>query len=182
MLNALAATAVGRYLGLSVEAIAEGFKHFNGAKRRFQTKGRRDGIWIVKAWSAHHPTEISTTLTAAKQTGPQRVICAFQPHRYTRTQLLRKEYGSCFKEADVLVLTDILFSRRSPDSGISGRTIVEEVAAQTGQQVVYVENESDIAACLANLAKAGDIVLTMGAGTIYRAGEAASRFTREKKR
>lgn len=170
VLNALAATAVGRHLGLSIDAIAEGFKHFNGAKRRFQTKGRMEGIWIVDDY-AHHPTEISTTLTAAKQTGPKRVICAFQPHRYTRTQLLRKEYGACFKEADVLVLTDIYSAGETPIPGITGRTIVEEVAAQTGQQVVYVENESDVAACLADLAEAGDIVLTMGAGTIYRAGE-----------
>jgi len=170
VLNALAATAVSLELGLSLKQVAAGFTYFHGAKRRFQTKGKVDGVWIVDDY-AHHPTEISTTLTAAKQTKPKRVICAFQPHRYTRTQLLQKEYGSCFAEADILVLTDIYSAGEAPIEGIDGETILQEVKKQTGQNVVYIEKEEDVAPYLKTIVQKGDLVLSMGAGTIYRSGE-----------
>jgi len=170
VLNALAATVVGIQLGLSVEQMAAGFLHFNGAKRRFQTKGRFDGIWIVDDY-AHHPTEIRTTLIAAKQTKPNRVICAFQPHRYTRTKLLLNDYGSCFKEADILVLTDIYSAGEAPIAGINGETIKNEVEKQTGKEVIYIPKRSDMALYLHSIAKSGDLILTMGAGDIYRTGE-----------
>ena len=85
-----------------IEEIAEGFKVFSGTKRRFQTKFRNENVWIVDDY-AHHPTEIQTTIKAAKQTNPKRLIVAFQPHRYSRTQLLQKEFGSCFVGADVFM-------------------------------------------------------------------------------
>jgi len=170
VLNALAAVAVSLELGLKLADVAAGLKCFYGAKRRFQTKGRSQGVWIVDDY-AHHPTEISTTLVAAKQTSPKRVICAFQPHRYTRTQLLQKEYGTCFAEADILVLTDIYAAGESPIPGISGETILQQVAQQTGKKAVYIKNEADIASYLQSIVKAGDLVITMGAGTIYRSGE-----------
>jgi UDP-N-acetylmuramate--alanine ligase len=170
VLNSLAATAVSLELGLSLKQVADGFSYFHGAKRRFQTKGKIGGVWVVDDY-AHHPTEISTTLKAAKQTKPQRVICAFQPHRYTRTQLLQKEYGSCFAEADLLVLTNIYSAGESPIEGIDGETIVKEVKKQTGQNVVYIEKEEDVAPYLKTIVQKGDLVLSMGAGTIYRSGE-----------
>ena len=170
VLNALAAVAVSLELGLELPDVAAGLKCFYGAKRRFQTKGRSQGVWVVDDY-AHHPTEISTTLVAAKQTSPKRVICAFQPHRYTRTQLLQKEYGTCFAEADILVLTDIYAAGEHPIPGISGETILQQVAAQTGKKAIYIKNEADIAPYLQSIVRAGDLVLTMGAGTIYRSGE-----------
>ena len=180
VLNALAAIAAAREIGVSMEEIAAGLDCFHGAKRRFQTKGKCDGVWVVDDY-AHHPTEISTTLTAAKQTKPKRVICAFQPHRYTRTQLLQKEYGACFKAADLLVLTEVYSAGEAPIPGISGKTIVDEVEKQTGCKAVYIEKEEDIAAYLQGIVMDGDLVLTMGAGTIYRSGEQLVNLLQEKK-
>lgn len=170
VLNALATIAVCHKLGLSIEAIAAGFAVFTGTKRRFQTKFRNDDVWIVDDY-AHHPTEIQTTIKAAKQTEPKRLIVAFQPHRYTRTQLLRKEFGSCFKGADMLILTDIYAASEKPIPGISGKTIVEEVKMQTGVDAVYIEKLADIAPWLEKNKQKGDLIITMGAGNIYTVGE-----------
>ncbi|MBR5163135.1 MAG: UDP-N-acetylmuramate--L-alanine ligase, partial [Schwartzia sp.] len=123
VLNALGSVAAGVLCGVSPEKAAEALSLFHGAKRRFETKGRAAGVWIVDDY-AHHPTEIAATLKAARQTRPKRLICIFQPHRYTRTQLLQKEFGGAFRDADVLVLTDIYAAGEAPIAGIDGRTIV----------------------------------------------------------
>ena len=170
VLNALATIAVCHHMGLSIEEITEGFKVFSGTKRRFQTKFRNENVWIVDDY-AHHPTEIQTTIKAAKQTNPKRLIVAFQPHRYSRTQLLQKEFGSCFVGADVLVLTDIYAASEDPIEGISGKTIVDEVKKQTGVDAVYIEKLEDIAPWLKENIQAGDLIITMGAGNIYTVGE-----------
>lgn len=170
VLNALATIAVCHKLGLSIKTIAEGFTVFSGTKRRFQTKFRNEDVWIVDDY-AHHPTEIQTTIKAAKQTEPKRLIVAFQPHRYTRTQLLRKEFGFCFKGADMLILTDIYAASEKPIPGISGKTIVEEVKMQTGVDAVYIEKLADIAPWLEKNKQKGDLIITMGAGNIYTVGE-----------
>lgn len=170
VLNALATIAVCHHMGLSIEEIAEGFKVFSGTKRRFQTKFRNENVWIVDDY-AHHPTEIQTTIKAAKQTNPKRLIVAFQPHRYSRTQLLQKEFGSCFVGADVLVLTDIYAASEDPIEGISGKTIVDEVKKQTGVDAIYIEKLEDIAPWLKENIQAGDLIITMGAGNIYTVGE-----------
>lgn len=174
VLNALATTAVCHHMGLSIEEIASGFNVFSGTKRRFQTKFRNDEYWIVDDY-AHHPTEIQTTIKAAKQTNPKRLIVAFQPHRYSRTQLLRKEFGSCFAGADVLVLTDIYAASELPIEGISGKTIVDEVRQQTGVEAVYIEKLEDIAPWLKANIKDGDLIITMGAGDIYTVGETLAK-------
>ena len=97
--NAMAAIALACTMGISTDAIIRGLDAFHGANRRFQYKGTVDGVTIIDDY-AHHPTEIQTTIKAAKQTNPKRLIVAFQPHRYSRTQLLQKEFGSCFVGAD----------------------------------------------------------------------------------
>ena len=179
VLNALATIAVCRQLGLSMQEIADGFTAFIGTKRRFQTKFRNNDVWIVDDY-AHHPTEIQTTIKAAKQTKPNRLVVAFQPHRYTRTQLLREEFGSCFKGADVLILTDIYAASEDPIPGISGKTIVDEVKKQTGVDAVYIEKLADIAPWLKNHTQKGDLIITMGAGNIYTVGETlADEFKHE---
>lgn len=170
VLNALAVCAVGVHIGLIVEQVAAGLSVFYGAKRRFQTKGKVSGVWVVDDY-AHHPTEIATTLAAAKQTKPERLICAFQPHRYSRTQLLRKEFGACFGAADVLVLTDIYSAGEAPIPGICGETIKAEVEAQTGRSAVYIASRGEVAPYLAGIVRPGDLVMTMGAGDIFRTGE-----------
>lgn len=170
VLNAMAAVVTGISIGLTVEQMAKGLATFHGAKRRFETKGREKGVWVVDDY-AHHPTEIATTLKAAKQTKPGRLICAFQPHRYSRTKLLRKEFGAAFAEADLLVLTDVYGAGEAPIQGISGETVLEEVAKATGQDVTYLPERKDVAGYLASVVKEGDLVMTMGAGDIYRTGE-----------
>lgn len=170
VLNALAVIAAGGTLGYTVSDIAAGLRFFNGAKRRFQTKGRVKGVWVVDDY-AHHPTEIATTLHAAKQTKPGRVICVFQPHRYTRTKFLQKEFGRCFDAADILVLTDIYSAGEAPLEGISGETIKREVETHLGKSVVYIEDRENISKYLKEIVKDGDLVISMGAGDIYRTGE-----------
>ena len=170
MLDAMAAVVTGISIGLSVEQMAAGLACFHGAKRRFQTKGRVKDVWIVDDY-AHHPTEIATTLLAAKQTKPQRLICAFQPHRYTRTQLLHKDFGAAFQNADILVLTDIYSAGEAPIAGVNGQLIADEVLRQTAQKVVYIPKREDVAGYLQSVVQPGDLVMTMGAGDIYKTGE-----------
>ena len=170
VLNAMACVVTGITLGQSVAQMAEGLTMFNGAKRRFQTKGKAQGVWVVDDY-AHHPTEIATTLKAARQTQPKRLVCAFQPHRYSRTQLLQKEYGSCFRDADLLVLTDVYSAGEDPILGIDGELLVKEVAEQTGQRTVYIKDKKEIAAYLKSIAQEGDLIMTMGAGDIVKCGE-----------
>ncbi|MDF2563924.1 MAG: UDP-N-acetylmuramate--L-alanine ligase [Massilibacillus sp.] len=170
VLNAMAAIVLGHKIGLSFTAMAAALRQFNGAKRRFQTKGRIADVWVVDDY-AHHPTELSTTLAAARQTKPKRLICVFQPHRYSRTQLLLKEFGVCFDEADVLILTDIYSAGESPIEGVSGETIKVEVENHMHKEIVYIADRKDIAPYLSEAVQAGDLVMTMGAGDIYLTGE-----------
>ncbi len=170
VLDAMAAVVTGLSIGLTMEQMAAGLAQFHGAKRRFQTKGRERGVWIVDDY-AHHPTEIATTLKAAKQTKPKRLICAFQPHRYSRTKLLHEEFGKAFAEADLLVLTDIYAAGEAPIEGIDGSTILKEVTKATGQNVTYIQDREEIASYLSSIVENGDLVITMGAGDIYLTGE-----------
>lgn len=168
--NSLAAVAVGHNIGLAFDQIAKGLTSFRGVKRRFQTKGRVDGVWVVDDY-AHHPTEISTTLQAARDTNPKRLICVFQPHRYSRTKFLREEFGSAFTNADMIVLTDVYSAGEEPIPGISGEVIKAEVERQTKQAVTYIPDKANVARYLAQIVESGDLVMTMGAGNIYLSGE-----------
>lgn len=168
--NSLAAIAVGRHIGLTLAQIRSALQYFSGAKRRFQTKGEIEGIWIVDDY-AHHPTEIRSTLLAAKQTLPERLIAVFQPHRFTRTKILKEEFGKAFAGADVIVLTDIYSAGEQPIPGITGAVLAQEVEKQGGRGVVYIKGREDIPEYLYSIAQAGDLIITMGAGNIWQAGE-----------
>lgn len=170
VLNALACIAVARLAGVEFAQIQDALAGFHGAKRRFQTKGKERGVWVVDDY-AHHPTEIAVTLTAARATNPTRLICVFQPHRYSRTNLLRAEFGTCFAAADLLILTDVYAAGEAPIPGVSGETLMEEVAKQTGQDAVYLPERADLERYLAQHVRAGDLVITMGAGNILEVGE-----------
>ncbi|MCR5758409.1 MAG: UDP-N-acetylmuramate--L-alanine ligase [Selenomonas sp.] len=170
VLNALACIVTGLTMGVDFEKMVAGLAEFHGAKRRFQTKGRAQGVWVVDDY-AHHPTEIAATLKAAKELNPQRLICVFQPHRYSRTQLLHEEFGKAFMAADFLLLTDIYSAGEAPIDGIDGETILNEVRKQSGQDVVYIPKREKLAQYLADEAQDGDLIITMGAGDIYRTGE-----------
>lgn len=170
VLNSLGAIAASRELGIPMETILASLEKFTGAKRRFETKGRVDGVWIVDDY-AHHPTEIEVTLKAARQTRPDRLICVFQPHRYTRTQLLLDEFAVAFKDCDELVVTDIYAASEEPIPGINGAMLAEKISTTTGQAVQYMSGQDTIEQYLENHVQSGDLVMTIGAGDIYKMGE-----------
>ncbi len=168
--NSLASVIVGLQVGLTFAQIVEGLSYFQGAKRRFQTKARINGVWIIDDY-AHHPTEITTTLLAARQTEPKRLICVFQPHRYSRTQFLREEFGRAFSPTDLLIMTDVYAAGEKPIPGITGELLKEEVQRQTNMQAIYIPDRNKIARYLSEIVEPGDLVMTMGAGNIYATGE-----------
>ena len=180
ILDAMAAIVTGLQMGQSISDMAKALKNFHGAKRRFETKGRtKQGVWVVDDYG-HHPTEITATLEAAKETKPKRLICVFQPHRYSRTKLLHTEFGTAFDAADVLILTDVYSAGEEPIPGIDGTTILYDVKNFTGKSPVYVEKREDIAPYLADMVEDGDMVITMGAGDIYKTGEELVKILGER--
>ncbi len=162
--NALAAIAVADQLGLPLDKIAGALTTFTGAKRRFERKFDAGGIVVVDDY-AHHPTEIKATIAAARTLGFQRIVVAFQPHRYTRTQALRDEFATAFTGADKLFLTDIYAASETPIPGISGRTIFDAV---TNGDKQYEPDLGKLTDRLAAEAQPGDLILVMGAGDIYK--------------
>lgn len=170
VMNSMAAFIMSHVVyGISVEVCQKALGKFIGAKRRFETKGHVAGVWVVDDY-AHHPTEIAATLKAARELEKHRVICVFQPHRYTRTQLLLKEFATAFTAADELYMTDIYSAGEDPIEGIDGRTIPDQIEAQTGMHVHYVPNVDDIPAVLKKVVRPNDLVITMGAGSINQYG------------
>jgi len=168
--NALAAVAVGLELGLPFDRIATGLAEFRGAERRFEVKGEPHGILVVDDYG-HHPTEIAAVIAAAK-TLKRRIVIAFQPHRYSRTAALMHAFGPSLAGADHIVLTDIYSAGEDAMPGVTIDALAEEVRRSTGTPVDVVKKVSDLAAALARIAKRGDVVLTLGAGSIGSVGAA----------
>ena len=177
--NALASIIVALEAGLPFAGIAAALLEFRGAKRRFQTKYRDEHIWVVDDY-AHHPTEVATTLVAARQTQPKRLVCLFQPHRYSRTQLLYREFGAAFGEADVLVLTDVYAAGEAPIQGVNGELLFKAVVPTKGQQVHYVQDKAALADFAMNQLQPGDLIMTMGAGDIWKVGEELAALLENK--
>lgn len=168
-LNSLGALVMATRCGIPVEVVVEGLAKFTGAKRRFETKGHSHDVWVVDDY-AHHPTEIAATLGAAKALESHRVVCIFQPHRFTRTNLLLKEFGQAFKKADVLFITDIYSAGEDPIAGIDGHSIPNMVEATTGQTVHYIPHVEDVPKVVKAVLQPNDLVITMGAGSISQYG------------
>jgi UDP-N-acetylmuramate--alanine ligase len=162
--NALAAVAVGKELGVEFSQIAAALEAFAGADRRFERRGEANGVVVVDDYG-HHPTEIAAVLAAARSATTGRVIVAFQPHRFTRTLSLMSEFGPAFAGADEVVLTDIY---SAGEDAIPGVTIerLGEALRSTGRSVHVVPRLDAVPAALAGLARPGDLVITLGAGTI----------------
>lgn len=169
VVNALAVIAVADQLGLAFEKVVTALGTFTGAQRRFERKFDNGGIVVVDDY-AHHPTEIQATLAAARTLGYQRIVAAFQPHRYTRTQALRAEFATAFAGADRLYLTDVYAASEEPIPGISGRTVFEAVMATGHTSVAYEADLTQLAERLAREAQLGDLILVMGAGNINKVG------------
>jgi len=169
--NALAAVCVGLELQLPFSRIKAGLQSFEGVQRRMQKKGESKGIVIVDDYG-HHPTEIRATLSAIKEAWPnKRLVVLFQPHRYTRTQGLFKEFQTCFHKADFLVMTDIYAASEEPIPGVTGAGLLEAAQKHGQKHTLYVKNVEDMAAELTPHLEAGDLVLTLGAGNIVTVGE-----------
>ena len=170
--NALGAIGIGLELGMSFADVAKGISRFSGVMRRFQIKDTIQGVVVIDDY-AHHPTEVQATLQAARSGWKDnRIIAVFQPHLYSRTRDLYNEFGSSFFDADMLVVTDVYPSREQPIEGISGKLIADTASDFGHQQVMYVPDKKDVPATLHSIVKSGDVVITMGAGDIYRFGEA----------
>lgn len=167
--NALAVVAVCCDIGLSFSEVVECLKCFKGAGRRYQLLGREKGITVIDDY-AHHPTEIAATLRAARQVHPGRVIAVFQPHRYTRTKLLYNRFGSCFGDADLVIINDIYSAGEKPIAGVSAQLIVDAVYDHKGERPIKLPSGGDTVDYLAGMLQEGDLVLTMGAGDVWKTG------------
>ena len=166
ILNALAAAAAAYVLGLHAQAVETGLATFTGAGRRFEYKGEYNGAKIYDDY-AHHPGELHMLLNMAQSLGYKRIICAFQPHTYTRTKALFPQFVEELKRPDVLVLAEIFAAREKNTIGISSRDLAREIPGS-----FYCATLPEVTETLRRLVQPGDLILTVGAGDIYTAGEA----------
>jgi UDP-N-acetylmuramate--alanine ligase len=178
--NALAAIAVGFELEVPFEKIVEGLHSFTGAGRRFQPKGEVNDILVVDDYG-HHPTEIRATLAAAKLgSGGRRIVVLFQPHRYTRTHDLMQEFARSFNNADVLFLTDIYAASEDPIEGVTAEVLTAAIKSFGHKDVNYIGGLENAATALVDRIQPGDLVLTLGAGTVNRVSDQLLQLLREQ--
>jgi UDP-N-acetylmuramate--alanine ligase len=168
VLNATAAIAVGVGLDISVDLIRVGLQQFRGVDRRFQLKGRVAGVSVIDDYG-HHPTEIKTTLAAARQCGFRRIHVIFQPHRYTRTRDLMEEFTTAFSDADSLFVLDIYAASEKPIEGITGETLAQRIR-ESGKNAQYAASFADAVNAATAAAQDGDMILTLGAGSVSQLG------------
>ncbi len=170
--NALAAIGIGIELGISFEQIKQGLREYCGVFRRFQVKYEEDDLIVIDDY-AHHPTEVKATLGAARRGWPdRRIVAVFQPHLYSRTKELYDEFGLSFFDAEKLIITDVYASREKPLEGISGQLVAETARSYGHRDVTYIPDKNDLPEVLGKMVGPGDMIITMGAGDIYKSGEA----------
>jgi UDP-N-acetylmuramate--alanine ligase len=169
--NGLAAVAVALELDIPFAVISAALRSFAGVQRRMQHKGEIDGITVVDDYG-HHPTEIRATLAAMKQAWPdKRLVVLFQPHRYSRTKGLYKEFLTCFHHADMLVMTDIYAASEEPIEGVATELLLADIRKHGQRETAYVADVNELAEEVMGMVRPGDLVLTLGAGNIVKAGE-----------
>ena len=169
--NALAAITVGCELGLSTVVISSALESFGGVQRRFETRGERHGVTVVDDYG-HHPEEIRHTLRTAKTVWPdRRLVVVFQPHRYTRTHLLRQEFSLAFSDADALIMLDIYGAGEEPIPGVTSSILCEGVTAHGQQDVYYLSDPSQAVPFLNDYTREHDVLLTLGAGDVWKVTE-----------
>ena len=162
--NALAAVAVGEQVGLEFATVRSALADFQGVERRFQRCGEAGGVLVVDDYG-HHPTEIAAVLSAARATLGRRLVVAFQPHRYTRTERLLAQFGPAFKDADEVVLTDIYAAGEDPIPGVTLDALADAMRL-AGRPVRLARHLSDVVGALLEIVRPGDAVITLGAGSI----------------
>ena len=169
--NSLAAIAVALELDVPFDTIAHALKEFTGADRRFQFKGEEKGVTVVDDYG-HHPTEIKATLSAARIAAPnRRIVVLFQPHRYTRTNDLMDEFASAFNNADVLFVTDIYAASEAPIEGVTAEVLTRRIKSYGHKNVEFIGAVEDAPAILVDEVREGDLVITLGAGSVSRASD-----------
>jgi UDP-N-acetylmuramate--alanine ligase len=169
VLNATAAIAVGVGLDINVDAIRAALDQFRGVDRRFQLRGRAAGVSVIDDYG-HHPTEIKATLAAARQCGFQKIHVIFQPHRYTRTRDLIEEFTTAFGDADSLFVLDIYAASEKPIEGISGEILAQRIRQKMAKSGRYVSSPAEAVDAAAAVAQDGDMILTLGAGSVSQFG------------
>lgn len=168
--NALASVVLGLEFGVPFKKIAAALAEFTGVHRRCEIKGEVSGRMIIDDY-AHHPTEIKATLEAIKKGWTRRIVAVFQPHLYSRTRDLATQFGSSFFQCDILVVTEVYGAREKPIEGVSGQMVADSARDHGHRRVIFHPDKETLAESLAELSKPGDIVVTLGAGDINRAGE-----------
>jgi UDP-N-acetylmuramate--alanine ligase len=166
VLNATAAVAIARQLEVPAEEIAEGLRNFRGVDRRFQVRGTARGVTVVDDYG-HHPTEIRATLAAAREWGHTRIHVIFQPHRYTRTHDLLEEFGGAFSDADTVLVLPIYAASEEPIPGVTAEKLAEKIV---GPKVIYVSDFGGAVSSVTVEARDGDLILTLGAGSVSQLG------------
>jgi UDP-N-acetylmuramate--alanine ligase len=179
--NALAAIAVGRELNVPFEKIKAGVEKFTGVFRRWEVKAEVNGVTVVDDY-AHHPTEIKATLSGAKAGWRRRGVCVFQPHLYSRTRDFYEEFGRAFFNADILVVTDVYPAREEPIQGVTGELIANAAKSFGHKNVCYIPDKKAVPEFLMKSKKPDDIVITMGAGDIWRFGEEFLKLLKGEKK
>jgi UDP-N-acetylmuramate--alanine ligase len=169
VLNATAAIAVGVGLDVGVDSIRAALDQFRGVDRRFQLRGRAAGVRVIDDYG-HHPTEIKATLAAARQCGFRKIHVIFQPHRYTRTRDLIEEFTTAFADADSLLVLDIYAASEQPIEGITGEILAQRIREKTAMLGRYVSSPAEAVDAVAEVAKDGDMILTLGAGSVSQFG------------
>jgi len=179
VVNSLAAIAVGCEVGLPFKVISEALSGFHGVQRRLQTVGVACGVRVMDDY-AHHPTEIRTTLKAVKDATEGRVICIFQPHRFSRTVILKEEFGSAFDLADEVILLDVYPGPgEKPIEGVTSELIEASMLRHGRRRPRYIRNRDEAARVAASLGFPGDVVMTMGAGDVWQLGPLVLRYLKE---
>ena len=170
VLNSLAAAAIGFEMGLSAKTIIAGIGSYGGVRRRFEIKGIAGDVMVVDDY-AHHPTEVSATLQAARDGWDRRIIAVFQPHLFSRTKSFYKEFAAAFMDSDVLIVTDIYPAREKPIKGVTGKLVFNAARSTGHKNVHYIPDLEDLQAALDDIIQENDMVITIGAGTIWRYGQ-----------
>ena len=168
--NALATLATAFELDIPFEVVRETLRDFSGIQRRFQIKGEKKGILVVDDYG-HHPVEIMATLKAARTGWAKRIIAVFQPHRYTRTQALFKDFLTAFYDADVLILTDIYPAGEDRIEGVESKALFEGLREYGHKDVTYLSDKKEVVEHLLRVISPGDLVITLGAGDIWQVSE-----------
>jgi UDP-N-acetylmuramate--alanine ligase len=172
VINSLAAIAVGLELDIDFSVIREALDQFSGIHRRFELKWDK-GVKLIDDYG-HHPTEIRATLSAIREMWKGRVVVVFQPHRYSRTKALFHEFVTSFKDADLVIVTEIYAASEEKIDGISGNLLVEGIRAEGHGSVLFAPTREEVVSMVSRLVRPGDVVVTLGAGDIYKVGEELS--------